>query len=101
MNIGFFKELKKYSIREIGEKLKINDPEEKSGVIRKLKECQILKAVRKDSADLNFLLNSDIVPGDTIDDSVVYEFDYVGIIIGLDLTYENGEVRTVFCVFAR
>ena len=81
MNIGFFKELKKYSIREIGEKLKINDPEEKSGVIRKLKECQILKAVRKDSADLNFLLNSDIVPGDTIDDSVVYEFDYVGIIV--------------------
>ena len=93
--VVFFQELERYTIGEIREKLihaavesKLTE-EELKNIIRRLKECQILKAVNSSYSDQNISINNaDEVLGDNFDEDVRYVFDYVGLAVLGDYVFK-------------
>ena len=92
---AYFQELKRYTIGEIREKLRPTAVESKPteeelmNIIRRLKECQILKAVNSSYSDQNISVNNtDEIIGDNFGEDVHFVFDYVGIAVLGDYVFK-------------
>ncbi|MBR3653984.1 MAG: LlaJI family restriction endonuclease [Elusimicrobia bacterium] len=91
MSNVYFTELKRYNFYEIQKELEnanediIINREKVQHMIRKLQECQIVKAISFSSTEQSVSVNnSDEVLGNKFGDDIRYVFDYVGIIVFSD-----------------
>lgn len=85
---SFFQELKRYSLDDIGERLKCT-PENAKTYINTLLKYGILKITKKDSPEFADLTNDDIVIADSAEENLgeCYKFDFVGIAVVKDKVF--------------